>query len=528
MTQITVVRAIPDLERLPRVYFYTSNLPKYLQARLVFASFGFRLEHFRSYSEPYDDNYGSGTERLLEDAIRHVVQTVGDRYLLFIEDTSIRIDALSTPDRDFPGLAAKEWFASTSFESLDRQLRQIGMGRSATVKSDIALHLPGLLTPVFFHGETTGSVAEGPPQFDQRSPSHPWLTPATFNGWFVPAGARKRLGEMSMEESWTFDFRIRSFTALIKRLQEYALVLNLPSYACTPRAERTSASQLTLFAHVQRIFVVIGRPSAGKSEFGRYMSNEWQIPHVEASDAVRAAREASIDRGATIELFGAAFHRLYGQDVVVRTLLETTDLAGLESGFVITGLRHVEELEYLRSRYENVSLIYVDATDRTRFERHLRRGRVGDASEFVEFQAREAAQMEFSLTRLGRQIADFVIVNEGSLADYTAQIDFVTGMGGRPRPRGIRRVKHDAAWLHGRRSYWCLKALEEAGRPLSAKEVTAIVEGRSGKAISSGVGRLLRSLHPLIQEIMSNELRGFVINPTGSSFLRVMESQPSV
>ena len=163
-------------------------------------------------------------------AIAEILQGVGRQSLLFVEDTSLRIDALSDGDEDFPGLSVKEWFASTTFEELDKALSRSGRGRRAVVKSDIALHVPGLSRPLFFHGEATGTVAAQAPEF-QESEQYPWLTPTTFNGWFTPDGASKPLGAMSLEESWRFDFRTQALEQLINRLEEYAASLNLPSNA---------------------------------------------------------------------------------------------------------------------------------------------------------------------------------------------------------------------------------------------------------------------------------------------------------
>ncbi|MGY4414904.1 inosine/xanthosine triphosphate pyrophosphatase family protein [Bradyrhizobium sp. LB7.1] len=116
-------------------------------------------------------------------------------------------------------MAVKEWFSSASFEALDRELREKGNNRRVIVKSDIALYLPALSRKVFFHGETDGAIATSPPEFSP-SAQYPWLTPDTFNGWFIPQGATKRLGEMEFEESLTFDFRAKSLSALVSRLEE--------------------------------------------------------------------------------------------------------------------------------------------------------------------------------------------------------------------------------------------------------------------------------------------------------------------
>ena len=185
-------------ERILNVYFYTSNPDKLFQARLMFVRHGYLLRHFKGYREPYDEDYSLPTEQMLTRAIEQVNAEFGVKSIFFVEDTSLRLEALSD-STDFPGLKVKEWFASSSFDEVDRLIQARGGDRRAVVKSDIALYVPGLSHIMFFHGETAGTVAPTPPAFS-GSVQYPWLTPSTFNGWFIPDGATRRLGEMEFEE----------------------------------------------------------------------------------------------------------------------------------------------------------------------------------------------------------------------------------------------------------------------------------------------------------------------------------------
>ena len=139
-----------SIRRSNYLFFYTSNLAKFLQARVVFARSGLVLQHFRSKTDPYNEDYSAGKEVLLERAIQEIVSSVGASSLFFVEDTSLRLESLSTSSDDFPGLTVKEWFAQATFGELDRSLREKGNDRRAVIKSDIALHVPGLIHPCFF------------------------------------------------------------------------------------------------------------------------------------------------------------------------------------------------------------------------------------------------------------------------------------------------------------------------------------------------------------------------------------------
>lgn len=485
-----------NLEKLPRAYFYTSNVEKYLQAKLVFTKFGLPLYHFRGRSKPYAEDYTSGTAGLLTAAIQEVLSQVGDRHIFFIEDTSIRIEALSSASLDVPGLAAKEWFASTSFVDLDEQLKKTG-NRDCTVKSDIALYLPGHALPIFFHGETRGIIAAAPPEF-APSRAHPWLTSTSFNGWFIPDGARKRLGEMSFEESWTYDFRVRSLVKLIGRLEEYAHALNLPPTSYLSPSTIIAAQQPSLFQPRRPVFIVVGKPSAGKSEFGKYIAQEMAIPYFEGSDIVRAARELHAPRQ-SLDEFAAAYHKNFGQDKVARMIVEMVNGFEIMNGFVVAGFRHIEELDYIRRVYDETTVIYVDATERTRFERQLVRGRPDDSSNFKDFLAKDREQSVFTLPRFGRQLADFVLVNEASLIDYHQQIDFLIGRSVAMRPRGIRRPQKNRDRWNRRVWYQILSTLQGFTDPISLSDLSQALAGVGRETNAERIRTLVRRLRPLVR-----------------------------
>ena len=225
-------RSVPmSNRREPVLYFHTSNTEKFLQARILAQTAGVRLTQFVAGAEPYDEDYALSPRDMLGQALGQAVRAAGRSSLVFVEDTTVRIDALSSAKEDVPGLATKEWFSSTSFAELSRQLDEAGGSRLATVRSDIALSIPGYGEPVFFfRGKTRGSVVDKEPVW-RSHPLYTWLTTSTFNGWFRPQGADITLGEMEFDESARYDFRAKSLELLFRRLAEYSAVLNLPSQA---------------------------------------------------------------------------------------------------------------------------------------------------------------------------------------------------------------------------------------------------------------------------------------------------------
>jgi dephospho-CoA kinase len=523
-----------EAQRRLNVRFYTSNLSKYLQAKLVFESFGLTLHHFRSRTEPYSESYDYGKDSLLTSAVDQIKSDIGRSSLFFIEDTSLRIEALSTSDADFPGLAVKEWFSSTSFEALDSQLPQDPLLRRATVKSDIALHVPGLADPVFFHGETNGHIAATPPDFDEN-PHHPWLTPKSFNGWLIPDGAFRRLGEMSWEESWDYDFRVRSLIALVQRLEEYAALLNAPPECYVTLPHRTQlVRQPNLFNNESRTLIVVGKTCAGKTTFGQIASRIGDAKVVEASDVVRSFRRLK-DTHLSPLTFAKRLLEEHGADLVARKII---DMYRLEEGgdFIITGFRTTEELEAVRKVRRRAQVVLIESTDRTRYSRHLKRGRE-PAMSFNDFLAHDRAQWSFGLLRVAEDFANIRIINEGAIEEYERQITSVLANPENPDALGVTVNVSPRHELSIHRLYRCLSILERNARAMSCDEIEDItareeeIKGDpqgsryTGKRITqNNVNKVLKTVPELARRIETGQARvQYKITDSGRAYLRLME-----
>jgi dephospho-CoA kinase/inosine/xanthosine triphosphate pyrophosphatase family protein len=414
-------------ERILNVYFYTSNPDKLFQARLMFVRHGYLLRHFKGDREPYDEDYLLPTEQMLTHAIQQVNAEFGIKSIFFVEDTSLRLEALSDSS-DYPGLKVKEWFASTTFEEVDRLIQDRGGDRRAAVKSDIALYVPTLSHIMFFHGETTGAVAPSPPAFS-GSPQYPWLTPTTFNGWFIPNGATKRLGDMEFEESLEFDFRAKSLTKLISRLEEMNAALNLGSSFYTIRRQEIShpleqlafRELLTQEESEPQILLVIGHKCAGKTTLSDYLAGRDGVMVFEASSVLRQlASEADKSVDNADDAFN--FLREHGLDCVAEAIAKYLD-RGKANLNVITGLRTVEEIFLLAHRFPQARIVLVDSDARTRFERHLRRARETDVRSLSDFQKQDEKQAAFGALRVASEIATDTIRNDGTLEQYRVKID---------------------------------------------------------------------------------------------------------
>jgi inosine/xanthosine triphosphate pyrophosphatase family protein/dephospho-CoA kinase len=509
-------------ERQPLVYFYTSNLPKFLQARLVFGRAGLALHHFKSRKDPYSEDYSVGKQELLARAIQEVLGTVGSGSLFFVEDTSLRIDALSDTE-EFPGLAVKEWFQRTTFDSLDRELSARGKGRKATVKSDIALHVPGLSRPIYFHGETQGEIPLSPPEFVENR-QHPWLTPDTFNGWLIPDGATKRLGEMTLEESWRFDFRIQALESLLDRLEEYTGLLNLGGQGYRVRSPQSLRQQPSLFSQQPSglVFVVVGYTCAGKTTFAEYASTKHALNFIEASGVMRMlAKETRTERQTP---FASAQELLAkcGPDIVARKIVDLYS-DRLSAGAVISGFRTIEELEVIRERFPEAKVVVIDASERVRFQRCINRDRETGPKDLRDFRQIDSEQGSFGLVRIAEDFADARVINEGSLDDYYAAIDalitkpdlkYTARVSGNVQPR----ISNEDNQL-----FRCLNILDAAGRPLSCDEIQIRTDQGGHVVRHNNANKVLKRVPALARRLEVEGARvRYDITNAGRAYLRYL------
>lgn len=507
-------------DRRPDVYFYTSNIEKYLQARAIFEKCGLILRHFRTRTEPYAEDYSVGKDELLRRAIDEVTDSVGRGSLFFVEDTSIRIEALSSGDGDVPGLAAKEWFASTSFDELHKALSDRGNDRRATVKSDIALHVPALGRVVFFRGECRGTVASTPPDFPS-SVAHPWLTPWTFNGWLIPDGSVRRLGEMSFEESWRFDFRVKSLLSMIERLEEYCAALNLPTSAYSRRSSAGAAAQLSLLEMQREILIVVGRTCAGKTTMCEHLSARHGFRFFEASDVLRMFDRPSELRGVSEQAFAEHVLSKLGADAVARKILSLLDSS--VDKLTISGFRTIEELECVRTHFPEAKIVFVEASDRTRYERRIKRARAGESMTFAEFNTLDQAQWQFGLLRVAEEMADIKVVNERTIEEFLRNVDEIASEAitdATPSVSIMLRPRHAAATNQLFRS---LEILEKAGRPLECQEIESMTRGTGTAIRHNNVNKVLKTVPELANRI---EIRGtrlrYRITDSGRAYLRLL------
>jgi dephospho-CoA kinase/inosine/xanthosine triphosphate pyrophosphatase family protein len=437
------------------------------------------------------------------------------RSTFFVEDTSLRIEALSETS-DYPGMEVKEWFPRTSFTDLDHQIEIRNGSRLAVIKSDIALRIPGLSRPIFFHGETRGAVALTPPDFE-GSIQYPWLSPSNFNGWFIPEGATKRLGEMEFEESLDFDFRAKALIQLVRRLEELSSALNLGrAQYYVRRATEDSGRQLALLTEpVAPIFIVVGHKCAGKTTFSDFVVSTEGVVGLEGSTILRqiAEREGT-QISSSEEAFG--FLESHGFDVVAKEVARCIRREDATI-YIVSGMRTIEEVEYLLQEFGSARLVWIEADVQDRFERHLKRARDRDVKTLSEFAEQDETQMHFGLLRAGPEIADFVLRNDQDLDDFYARVRVF--LRGRPR----RRTR----WSGKSELHRCLEALAGLGRAATCEEISARTADFGPQVRRYNTNRALKDIAEFATRLEpgGGKLLRYRITPTGVALLRLLNRE---
>ncbi|KXB08390.1 hypothetical protein AKJ58_00090 [candidate division MSBL1 archaeon SCGC-AAA385D11] len=111
-----------------------------------------------------------------------------------------------------------------------------------------------------------------------------------------------------------------------------------------------------------------------------------------------------------------------GLDVIARRCIPIVRKEGRKSKVVvIDGIRGSEEVKEFEEAFDDYFyLVSVDASEGTRFSRIKARGRRDDSSNWKAFQEKNRRELKWGLEE-AMKLADFMIVNEGTLEDLRAR-----------------------------------------------------------------------------------------------------------
>jgi dephospho-CoA kinase len=169
-----------------------------------------------------------------------------------------------------------------------------------------------------------------------------------------------------------------------------------------------------------KILVTTGMPGAGKEEFLQICKARG-AKVVRMGDVVRAkAKEFGLDDSDTsVGTLANEERKRYGMDVWAK---RTIPFVGGDL-VVIDGTRGPDEILAFKHAFgEDLKVVAIHSSEKTRFERLKGRGRPDSPNTMEEFEKRERRELAWGL---GEVIAcsDHMIVNEGTIADLKRDVN---------------------------------------------------------------------------------------------------------
>lgn len=179
------------------------------------------------------------------------------------------------------------------------------------------------------------------------------------------------------------------------------------------------------------IIGITGTDGSGKGTAVEYLVEKRGFEHFSARALLIEEiekRGLPVDRN-QMRLMANELRATHGNDYVVKFYLERVGDAS-ERNIIIESIRALAEAETLKKA--GAILLAVDADQKIRYERVQGRRSETDKVSFEQFQEHEALEMNDPDPH-GMQkqkvieMADYVIMNNGSFDEFTAQIDEVLG-----------------------------------------------------------------------------------------------------
>lgn len=367
------------------ITFVTSNQVKLAHARYLCRNYHINILNYKKlyygvgYEEPrIYDRKQLLTASFYDAAARWKKNVSGsDDRLFFIEDTSVKIDALSNAEIEIPGVDVKYWMREIDFEKLDYELKSRGNNRKCSVTSHLILFLTEDLKRKLgvsddykvFKSTAYGSITKREYCFETNI-LYPWLDNMTFNKWFVPDGYEVPVSMLNINEADAGDFRKGAFDQMLTFLNDN----NAIEY------KHQTADQLSLQFYDS--FIVCGRTCSGKSTIGKFLVDEYGYYHIEASEFMTFKRLETHGAKSKVDKHRFAAKMLEAEPVfVVDKLIEYMRKKNIYDKFVITGFRTTNEINAFLEKYHTsrLRLVFINTNSKERFRRwKLRQREVDD------------------------------------------------------------------------------------------------------------------------------------------------------
>ncbi|TJY34836.1 non-canonical purine NTP pyrophosphatase [Pontimicrobium aquaticum] len=408
--------------------FITSNNEKLAHARHLCSKYQIKISKQKNYGVGYEEPRIYDRESLLkssiEDAIKRFSKNVSnpEEKFFFIEDTSVKIHALSSENNEIPGVDIKYWMNENNFNSINELLKSKGENRKVTVRSDVILVIPKRLqlhlklpNPyVKFYSTSEGFFTEQ--EFEiETQPLYPWLNNRTFNKWFVPQGFDKPISLLEIDDADLNDFRKGAFDQMLDFLHSKGYI----KFRQLLVDSEKKGKQLALFQPL--LFIICGPTCSGKTTLAEYLMEKYQYYHIEASDFMylNYYERHGVDSNVKIGDFAREV-LLNNPGIVVNRILK--HIKHIENiPIVITGFRDLKEIEIFENSYLgdlSISQLYINADIEIRFEREKLRNRLDAVTSLEAFKKKNSQQELMGLKEIENELINSTICNESSIKKY--------------------------------------------------------------------------------------------------------------
>lgn len=170
------------------------------------------------------------------------------------------------------------------------------------------------------------------------------------------------------------------------------------------------------------ILGVTGMPGSGKGEFSN-TARTMGIPVRSLGDVVRSyfSRECSGRDPLETGVYANNEREIHGKDIWARRLIEEVDslITAGKVMVIIDGIRSFHEVERFRERWgDDLKILCVHSSPKTRFQRLTSRGRDDDPSNYDEFEERDRRELGWGLGDV-IATADIMLINEGEMDSLT-------------------------------------------------------------------------------------------------------------
>lgn len=400
------------------ITFITSNLTKLAHARHICRKYNVNILHYRKffYGKGYEEPRIFDRDRLLKDSITDAITrwkknvSKYEDKLFFIEDTSVKIDALSSNENEVPGVDIKYWMKKHDFTYLDTRLKEKN-DRSATVTSHVVLFLTDILKMkneisdeyIIFSSSTKGKIIEKEINLETQI-LYPWLDNKTFNKWFIPDGYKLPISKLSIQDADIVDFRRDAFEKMIEFLIENDII-----------RKNNIKDTIPLNLSFSPLYIICGETCAGKSTVGRYLVDNYGYYHIEASDFMTRrylethGAKSNIDKN----IYASSLLKEY-PSVVVDDVIDFISKKSSNTNYVITGFRTPSEVIDFRNKspYKSFKLVYIHSDFNVRFDRWKNRHRESDNYTEDRFKKINEIQESMGVVEIGK--LDYAVSYENS------------------------------------------------------------------------------------------------------------------